>query len=365
MQDVYCAAPFRHACYLPSGDLQPCCHYQSSWSAESAAGRLADFQQQVIAGVPDRHCAGCYAADRVGVPSMRTMFNDRYSCVTDQWLDSLEFSLGNLCNLKCMICNSFCSSKWIADDIKLGKNPSRAVRKTVDDIKQHDLSRLTELKLKGGEPLLEQETICEILEYINQIQGSLSGLRVDIISNGTVSMSKDLLKILDICKLVKFKISMDGIGEINDYQRTDCNWQLVKENLLFHQSDRADNWLLDVINTWSLLNVRHATECFSWMHQHLPRYDKISNLVYHPKQLAVRNLPDHLKQIVMADLQDFTQLDHVKNIADQKKHLIGELVQPREIALPTVVDHIKSLDSLRNLKLCDVDPVLWAALTDF
>jgi hypothetical protein len=85
-------------------------------------------REEMLLGKEPKACSRCYQAERNGEWNKRQHENlkfnwkspNRINVVTDD-LEFLELRLGNVCNLACATCNSFSSSKWKQDEIKLSK----------------------------------------------------------------------------------------------------------------------------------------------------------------------------------------------------------------------------------------------------
>jgi hypothetical protein len=73
-------------------------------------------------------CRACYRAERNGLTSRRQSSRELYenfyndTDITENSPVGLDYSVGNLCNLKCTICNPENSSKWVEDWTQLYPN---------------------------------------------------------------------------------------------------------------------------------------------------------------------------------------------------------------------------------------------------
>jgi len=258
------------------------------------------------------------------------------------------------------MCWSGDSTKWMADDAALGRTVMPAVRRGLSDI-QLDLSNLDRLKFKGGEPSLEQDAIMDILRHVDSVRG-LHHLAVSITTNGSVMFVPKLLALLDCCTSVHLNISIDGIGKINDYQRTGAVWCELESNLVAYQRDLGARYDLCVAATWTLFNTKHAVEFLQWIVENLPSYSLHSSLLYSPKHFSINNLPESIKDKITKDLTAYTRHDHVPWVQQCKTLLMGRLAEAADVGMDTVRGHITRLDAIRPDSLQDVDVELYQAI---
>lgn len=364
--DIYCAAPFISRSYAPDGKLHPCCE----WGAADDNGRklgltdsdMAKVRQDMLANRPNRNCKVCYQTEAAGGDSMRMDFNDRYGRPTEPTLKHLDFSLGNLCNFKCRMCNSLSSSKWAADSLLLGEKRHPLYRRKPTELINMDLSGLDMVKFKGGETLLEQETMIELLQMFISQSGDPLGLTVTFNTNGSQEISTELLGILSDIKSVRMTVSVDGMGKTNDYQRTGSSWPVIERNLINWSQTLPFNFSLSIYSVWSILNLHGAIELMEWASAEIPRYEHFGTALFNPPALGIRNVPSSMKAFHYSMMESWTKLDHVFNIAQQKKLIMGELIMDSTVGSKTVLEHINILDKLRKERFELVDPDMYQAL---
>ena len=366
--DVYCAAPFRHVNFTPGRGIQPCCEWTShkgfnitSTDADPINHpHMVQLRNDMLTNTANPGCEVCRHNEQYSGTSDRIWYNQMFGRVTDAKLGYLEFNLGNLCNFKCRMCWSGDSSKWIADDRALGRPVMPAVRRGLSDIKL-DLSSLDRLKFKGGEPSLEQDAIIDILQSVESVRG-LHHLAVSITTNGSVLFVPSLIALLDLCASVHINISIDGIGKINDYQRTGAVWAELESNLFAYQRDLGSKYALCVATTWTLFNTNHAVEFMRWIVENLPSYSVHSSLLYSPKHLSINNLPQSIKDKIIKDITAYTQHDHMPWVQHCKTLLIGRLAEAADVHMDIVRNNITKLDAIRQDSLQDVDSELYHAI---
>ena len=152
MSSTFCIYPFKSLNITPGGSVKPCCAFMQEISSGAKSMsvyehslpeiRNSDFmreiRRQMIAGEQLAGCDYCYQQERSGVSSMRAVANGTWTreladpeearkqlfaeVVADDYEVAnrsawLELDVGNLCNLKCRMCNGQSSSGISSDPV--------------------------------------------------------------------------------------------------------------------------------------------------------------------------------------------------------------------------------------------------------
>jgi hypothetical protein len=141
-------------------------------------------------------------------------------------------------------------------------------------------------------------------------------------------------------------VSIDGIGEVIEYQRRGAKWSTVEETALklFNEFGCVFNYVLTSVNIFSFLDF------VSWIEKH--KFDKVFiSLVYdRTKHLSVNVIPPELKDHLLIKLKNNNFTGLYRELVDR---VIGIL--ERAIYDPTLLDQfIKSIrleDSVSKKKL--------------
>jgi hypothetical protein len=198
----------------------------------------------------------------------------------------LDYSVGNLCNLKCMICSPQNSTSWIPDYQKIypDRDISNLSYKKFEQLTITDDSFLKNLKNVhfhgGGEPLLSH-THTELLLKIKAVKG-LQDVRVFYNTNATVIPSDEVLKLWEECQLIELYFSIDDVGSRFEYQRTGANWLAVTKNLNWFYHHMPHNHMFNVNCVWSYLNLFYLDELVNWYKTEFSqnRYGDPTNLIF-------------------------------------------------------------------------------------
>lgn len=316
-----CLYPFYHQLVRPDGTGMPCCSYSenkkhlsnvhhseffhSKWMDDLRAAMWEDT-------VPDG-CKSCIAGESAGGFSNRLLSFSRakeydFDYTEEPRLIGQELNLSNLCNLRCRMCDSSRSSKWIAEDLAFDR-PTAKLQKSGWALSDSAASTTRFLTFLGGEPLLHQDQITASLEKIAQ-HNQLSRVTVNFNTNLTIRIQDDLLNLLSKCNKVEINVSMDGVGKLNDYIRSDSVWEELVENM--HWLDRqcyyTDGFYWLPTNTVTALNCNKMEEYYRWyddtnFNASSPPTAPI--LAIEPWMFAVNNLPDTVKQTLTDRYQQF------------------------------------------------------------
>lgn len=278
----------------------PCSFYDGFIDRNISANQswFGDNHKKIIEIVnrnePVPGCHRCYSEEQAGRISRRQSAAQNYeNFLHSPDLDSVEvgpegldYSVGNLCNLKCVICGPADSSAWIpdyqmmypeADVSRFSYNKHQQQILTDDQYLQH----LKTIHFHGGgEPLLSSAHL-DLLQRVKKVRG-LGDVRVFYNTNGTQRVSDEVLEIWEQCKLVEIYFSIDDIGHRFEYQRTGARWPDVVENIEWFKINMPHNHMFNINCVWSYLNLYHLDELWHWYETVLPsnRYGDPCNLMF-------------------------------------------------------------------------------------
>ena len=318
MSKTFCPLPWIHLATRPNGDVRLCCTSNASGAGmvdEKVIGLVrkedlnlnlrtntveeiwnSDFMkrtrlQMLNEEIPDS-CKKCFVEESAGIVSKRQWETEVWKDRLD--LDSIvsrtkddgslpvdipyfDLRLGNMCQLKCVMCSPHDSSAWIKEwkiqypqyknkDLILDQRWDNTYDYTwyqkgsfLDTIKSQS-HNIKELYFAGGEPLLIPEHY-KILEYMVEA-GSAKNCILRYNSNG-LEIPDRLLDLWKNFKSVKFNFSIDSFGERNDYIRYPSKWENVLRNL--HILDNTpDNVTVNIACAVQLLNVLTLTDFATW-----------------------------------------------------------------------------------------------------
>lgn len=331
---------------------------------------MEDLRQHMLSGKPHVGCNQCYDYEAAQGHSMRLQFNGEKGRLTEPRMTYLELNFGNLCNLKCRMCNSFSSSRWIADDPALNRDQSKLVSRKASDMGL-DYGSLDMLKIIGGEPSLEQDGIREVLGGIRDSKGGLSHLRVEVFTNGVVPFDGDTLGMLLECGHTVIQLSLDGLRDCNDYQRTGSDWDAVVGNARDYHRLVRPGFGLCIATAIGIYTIAGATDFVDWVSTELPLARHIVQMIHMPRKQAVNNLPAPYKEVLLDRITHWRPVDNPQpdwleygpTIPERIRDLlVYTLGQDATMDIRLVRDHVETLDRLNGGSLREALPELHAAL---
>ena len=379
---TFCLAPWVHTTINTEKQMTPCCMYKTPseetyekfndwWTGE----HMSSLRQNLLNGVQASGCSRCWSSEKMGRESLRQSYNNifksyadfdclqkdiknqNYSNIADPI--SWELNVGNLCNLKCIMCDPLRSDKIqneVLESITVFKDfpvlveqassysqknwiETNTGKQFTDQIKNN----VKWLKLQGGEAL----TVKGVRNFISELNHTQVTLALT--TNGTVLDDK-LLDILSQFKRVEVSISLEAAGEENDIIRYGSDWQTIEKNILQLKAlPNVDLQINHVLQVTSCLFLPEVLIFAEKNNLHLA----LSPLT-HPEYLCmsacppklVANLLDRLKKIPVFHPKNIWLVDYVEKFVnsqafDSRKHEL-------------FIKYVETLDVLRNKKLAEI-----------
>jgi organic radical activating enzyme len=244
-------------------------------------------------------------------------------------INKIEIYVSNLCNQMCSYCSPKYSSTWETNIQEFGNfiDVSRSTRDHLNTVKTHanqaqwvdNLKDLisrgpVSIKLLGGEPLMQQRNLQQLLEFnTDQI------VRLSIATNLNPPNNKFLKWVLDKFPLDKltFNISLDTLPEHNAVPRAGFDKIKFLENLdLVKQYDIS----FVFVSVISILNIFSIVDYQYWVNSQ--NYKVEFSPINNPDCLSASLLPDQFKDLIRRDKLPFNAqqlLDHTPINIDLKR----------------------------------------------
>jgi MoaA/NifB/PqqE/SkfB family radical SAM enzyme len=303
-------------------------------------------------GDSPRQLNNYYFAEHIStdlVPQINLIIGNDYKI--DRIL-SLDFCPSNYCNYECIMCFPSASSKRGTFEIKFfGADIDRKFNNTVTDDFYNILEHVEILNFTGGETLMQKQ-VHELIDYL--IEHNLAKNMIISLLTNVSKYPESLQEKFKQFKDVFYTLSIDGIGDVIEYQRRGAVWQDVEANSIRLQKELGCvvNYVLTAVNVFSF------DQFVNWVHKH--NMDRvIISLVYERnKNLSVSIIPPELKTPLIEKLQlarnNYTNERYVK-LFDQ---VIDILVTANynETLLPKFVGQIQIEDQVSKKKLVEVVP---------
>ena len=415
---TWCPLPWIHIATRPNGDVRLCATANASGSGENEdktaglvkhngvqlnlrqhtieevwnSSYMKDVRLTMLKGEMPASCQKCYREEATGINSKRYW-------ETMEWKDRVDYEeivartqpdgtlpvdvpyfdlrLGNLCQLKCVMCSPHDSSAWIKD-WKV-QYPNYKIIELKNDqgwdstwdytwyqkgvfleSMREQAHRIKELYFAGGEPTLIPEHY-KILRFMVE-SGNAKNCVLRYNSNG-LELPDELFELWDHFKEVKYNISIDSVGEQNDYIRYPSKWADLMTSLR-KLDETAPHIIINIACAVQLLNVMNLDELAFWKIDQ--KFKKINlapygggvigmHLVTYPSYLNIRVLPLHLKQIAIARINNFLKSYKPAEFTESAygrerwegmiKYMLKEDWSHK---LPSTVEYLESCDKTRG-----------------
>lgn len=391
--ETFCVLPFMHVATNAAGSFRVCCNsnpntnqiinpennkpykiYKHSIEEMWNSPTYTEIRRQLIAGEKPEMCVRCFREEAAGIRSPRSGFNEKW------WNDTVtvaeeipvdvryvDLRLGNLCNLKCRMCNPWASSMWVKDwnhvvptakldpDITIDEETLAFMNVMTEwpDYKKTGLNfqdiahTVEEIYLTGGEPTLAKSQYA-LLDYC--IENDLAkGIRLKYNTNLT-NVPPKMIEYWQHFKRVQLNCSIDAVGHRDRYIRYPSSWEKVEEN--FDKLNSLDNVYIQIHCTVQALNVCVLSDLLDFAESRKLQADQVYlNILNHPRGLNVRVLPTDLKQAAEIALEEY---HHWPKVADVIKYMWAE--DWHGDFWHEFVAYNKKTDELQGMRLLDVCP---------
>jgi hypothetical protein len=409
-----CPLPWIHIATRPNGDVRLCATANASGSGKQAdkeaglvtnngttlnlrqhtieevwnSDYMRNVRQTMLAGDRPNSCLKCYKEEDIGINSKRLWetaeWKDRIDIdsIVNQTKDDgslpvnipyFDLRLGNLCQLKCIMCSPHDSSGWIKDwkvQNPNYKHPELRIdqRWAIDydytwykkgsfiNSMKSQVKNIKELYFAGGEPLLipEHYKILEFMVETNNAKNCI--LRYN--SNG-LDISDRLFNLWHHFKEVRFNLSIDAVGDKNDYIRYPSKWDEL--TAVANKLDNTeDHIIVNIACAVQLLNIMYIDDLVKWKLDQ--KFKKINlapfgggligmHLVTYPNYLNIKVLPLDLKILAKNRIENFLSS---YNVDEFNNSIYGRQRWEGMLKYMMSEDHSNKLDiSVEYLESCD------------
>jgi len=395
-----CALPWTHLYVGPVGTLTTCCVGDSRPSADAAgltirAGqrdairrhwhsqRMRGVRTDLASGRRSEACQHCWLVEKAGGVSQRHRAADMHFEPFDESIDDLppriqfvDLRLGNFCNLKCRMCNPGSSYLLIPEHREL-QEADEDVWTNLADISWFDSEifwqdllqyapHFRRVHLAGGEPMI----IAKAWDFLRRLRDLNFSQNIELSynSNWTV-IPKWTAEIWRAFKSVDLFISMDGVGEVNEFIRHPLKWDVFRENLALVE-ERHDEFNVrsaSIHATAQVYNVMRLPELCAFVRNldFIYPYPHIATAV-HPEVFDPRVLPSELKEEARHRLQDCIDTLSAPDAALLRRYL-GAVTEHMLSAdhshlLPALRRHNEVFDRHRRERAAQIFPELASIL---
>lgn len=307
--------------------------------------RILRMREEMLRGQEPSECWRCFSKERLGATSLRHSLNDTYFGINGEFDPSfvepqnVEFVLGNLCQLRCVMCSPARSKKVEEAHQYISLNAMRksfeghVVTKPMNmdvswvedpvlwDSIAAQSTTARRIYINGGEPLLAREHEKVLKRLIDQ---GVAKQTLLVYSTNGLLLGEEHLELWREFMKVSVAFSLDDLMDRNHFIRYPSDWGQVKAAL-----DRATRWNKDpansniIISIWCALNMMsfmYADEFITYLGQNYPDMRVNWRAIQSPAFLNPVHLPMDMKLKAAVDtalaLQKYPHHPHVRQEVD-------------------------------------------------
>jgi len=397
--DRMCLAPFVNSFYSTCGVVdpdqtvvnfvRPCSVIQAGpeWDIQNSSIKdtrntsvWRNLRQSFLDGQIPQACATCINAERVGASSPRQLNNaylfehldvDIMSEVeriinNDLIVDSiyaLDYMPSNYCNYACVMCYNGASSQRYTFDVKQG----RAIKYEINPVDSDFFDVIRDVKIlgfTGGETILQPE-VNRLIDHV--IEHDLAKDMIITILTNASDFPDRLIEKFQQFKRVLYTVSIDGVGEVIEYQRRGASWATIVENVAKIQASPVHEVVNHVVTG---INILTAMDFVDWCYANNLKYTSISHVFQ--EHLGIAALPPELKALALDRLRAGRKRYEHWATPEYSNHEKGyyvqtidrlistvETVEFKPAALAQFIKYIKLEDTVSKRPLREVVPE-WA-----
>ncbi len=295
---------------------------------------INELREKFLQNQPDKRCANCINREAGGATSYRQETHEKFKdfdiTKENQLPIYFDIRFSNVCNFRCRTCWHGASSKWFNDAKKLGRNVGeKAIIQNITDFNAFieksgpALLNAEEFYFAGGEPLVTEEHYL-LLQWLINNKVTNCRLRYNTNFSKLNFRDYDLLDLWSNFPEVEILASIDGVGKLGEYIRTDMKWD---EILINREKIRSSPPIqFKIAPTVSVFNVAHLPTLYiEALRLKMIEPDGIYlNLLERPTYFNIKILPTEKKEEIRLSYQKFFEKNEVpKSVINSFKEVLS------------------------------------------
>jgi MoaA/NifB/PqqE/SkfB family radical SAM enzyme len=392
MKDNFCPSPWSTTFIESTGKHIPCCLYRTQHlgaDIDHNSDNKKKLRLRFLNNETPEACQ-CFEIEDNGGFSLRqtllqgfskTMFVEQTQAdgYTTYFPKSIDLTLGNKCNLACIMCWPPSSTGWTNDWEHISKwdfgqtgvfaekvnnkmrvigtdwfdNPEIQEKVFVMVSQAAAQHKGLDLKLLGGEFFLRQDAL-----YVLERFGNIPNVYVKVFSNGTSIHQKEI-DLLGRLTNVKLILSIDGVGDVIEYQRYPCKWNVVENT-----AKLVKPWVKQVFITVTAFNVFNVSDVLEWCNAN--DFSANINPAFGFNRYSPRVLPLPIREKAANKILDYYNTNKPNIISEENvMGFYGSLVTPGDGDPKEFLKYAKLLDDIRGTSFKRVFSELYIELRKY
>jgi len=282
--------------------------------------KMQELRDNLANGVRDPRCNVCWKMEDKGLKSYRqASLEDRSPDNWDFGFRRVDLRVGNTCNLRCRMCDTYYSHSLMIDYRYFEKNdlldemkhtidfpwtPTNQENNPADDDRQwqwlmEHTREITCIRASGGEPLYDRRMLDLLRRYIDSRR---AGHTILHFHTNVTQMSDEILDMLSQFKKNDHDFSVDGTGLTYEYIRHGSSFELINSNIRRYL-DRIQPLKLKLVMTVNSLNVLDVGNYLRWVKTfNYPYRIHFQPTGPYNRGIALHHMPVHLLETAMQRL---------------------------------------------------------------
>ena len=360
-KNIFCVAPFVNLSTTNNGKVRLCCQSKTLdklhvnkhsldeiWQGEA----YTRIRNQFLNNEWPDECVICKNNEDKNIQSRRDFENKKWTHIEKKpypthavdfpW--AVDLRLGNLCNLKCIMCTPDNSNTWYDEYenfehlqfFKKDENVRWPFHTSFLDNYETWVSKVRVLYFSGGEPLLIKKHR-QIIEFLIE-QDLAKNIILWYDTNGTY-IDQEWIDMWSHFEVVNLSLSFDGGKEVNEYIRHPINHDdlLTNYKLL---ANRPSNIKVKLQIAVGALNIFELDSIEQYSKQFNFSISFNISIVFWPNFMTLEALP----QSIIDQAAEKYKNHHNSRIKNMTKNLIHDPIKLKELK-----EYLIKIDELRGL----------------
>ena len=424
---TFCPYPWISIMTQPTGAANFCCVARDQFKNDDGtmfnlnkgdkieqvwnSNHMREVRKQMATGENVPQCTRCYDQEDMGFPSYRnnyirdwfeySPYGEQIHNIIEKSIENdyfveeppmyLDFRLGNMCNLKCRMCQPQNSSQihkeytkinnedpikgkfikehftWghFADDVTPWQDDPEFLRQV-----EEWLPGVNRLYFTGGEP-----TIIERVYWIMEKCVAMGiSKNIDLVFNSNMTnVQTRFINLVEQFKSVLMCVSVDAYGHENEYIRGASHWAQVDKNIRKYCASKVVGTVSfsPVIQIYNILTITKLLDYCEQLEKEYGREIWVTFLICdYPTSLDFRNCPDNVRQLAIERLEAWLERSEILAKRDINKQTVTATINALKERrkenwrheLITFQKYTELLDKTRDESMEQALPELWELL---